>query len=125
MILDPMFTSKESCPHHQRNNIFGRNFGVPSQITNILCHDRRVTYSELLRMYSITISPYHLNITILSQQMEDILNNLLLFSLPGNMVLQVQNKFAQTNSILDAITYSKVTQCASVQCYFLNKQTNK
>ena len=29
MILDHMFTAKETCSHHQRNNILGWIFGVP------------------------------------------------------------------------------------------------
>ena len=39
------------------------------------------------------------------------------------MALQVQNQSAQTNSILNAITYSEGTKFDSVQCYFQTKHT--
>ena len=35
------------------------------------------------------------------------------------MALQIHNKSAQTNDILDAINYSKGTQRNSVKCYFI------
>ena len=37
------------------------------------------------------------------------------------MTIQVQNQSAQTNAILDAITYIKGNQCDSFQCYLLTK----
>ena len=37
------------------------------------------------------------------------------------MAFQVQNKSAQTNATIDAITYIKGTQCDSIQFYFLTK----
>ena len=116
-----MFTSKEPCSNHQRKNILGPRFVVPAQITANSWHVGCVTNLELLYMCSITLPHIHLNITIQYHAMDNILDDLLPFSLPWTMTLQVQNKSAQTNNILDAITYSKGTQCKYVQCYSLKK----
>ena len=96
-------------------------FGFPAQITATSWNTRHVTASELLRMYSITIPQNQLNITLQYHAMDDLLDDILLFSLPWTMALQVQNQSVQTNAILNDITYSKVHQCNSVQCYFLTK----
>ena len=119
MILNPIFPEKEPFTHHQRNDILGRSFGVPYQITATLWHTHHVTASELLRMYSITLTHTNLHITLQYHKMDNILDDLLLSSLPWTMALQFQNQYSQTNAILDDITYSKFTQCDSVQCYFL------
>ena len=37
------------------------------------------------------------------------------------MAIQVQNKSAKTNAILDTITCNEGNRCDSVQCYFLTK----
>ena len=108
MVLDHMFPYKEPCPCHQHSDISGRHFGIPAQITATSWHDRRVTASELLRMYSIILPQTHIHSTPQYHAMEDILDDLLPLSLPWNMALQVQNQSAQTNAILDSITYRKV-----------------
>ena len=82
MIIDPMFPAKEPCPHHQHNHILFRNFGVPAQITATSWHACRVTNLEILRMYSITFPHTHLNITLKYHTIGNILEDLLLFSLP-------------------------------------------
>ena len=115
MILNPMFPDKEACTHHRRNDILGRHFGVPTQITATSWHIRHVTASELLHMYSITLPQTHIHINLQYHSMGDLLDNLLLFSLPCTMTLQSQNQSVQTNAILDDITYSEGTQCDSVQ----------
>ena len=53
--------------------------------------------------------------------MDSLLDNLLTFSLPWTMALQVKNQSAQTNTILDAIPYIKGTKYNSVQCYLLKR----
>ena len=86
MILTPMFPAKKLSPHHQPNDILGRKFGVPAQITATLWHTRHVTASELLCMYIITLPQTHLNSTLQSHTMDDLLE-FLLFSLPCNMAI--------------------------------------
>ena len=121
MILDPMFHTKEPYHHHHRNNILSQGFGVPAQITATLWNAHQITPSKPLIMYIITLQQTHLNSTRKYHAMDNILDNILLFSLPCTMVLKFQNQSAQTNAILDAITYSKGTQCKSIQCQFLKK----
>ena len=116
MILNPILPEKEPFNHHQRNDILGRSFGVPYQITATLWHTHHVNASELLRMYGIDIPQTHLNRTLQYHKMEMFLDNILPFRSPWTMDIQVQNQSAQTNAILDNITYRKVTQCDSVQC---------
>ena len=82
MTLDPMFTAKEPFTHHQRNNILVCCFVVPDQITATLSHAHPVTASELLRIYSITLLHTHLNSTLQSHTMNNILDNIILFRLP-------------------------------------------
>ena len=72
-----------------------------------------------MRMYSITHPQTHLNITLQSNAMYNILDDPLPFRLPWTMALQVQNQSTQTNIILDAINYSKVAQCDSIKLYLL------
>ena len=110
-----MLPAREPCYHHQRKNILGRHFIVSYQITATLWHAHRITASGIMRMYSITLPQNHLNSTLQSHTMDNLLDYLLLFRLLYTMALQVQNQSAQTNAILDAITYSKGTQCDSVQ----------
>ena len=84
-----MFPAKVPCPRHQCNDNLGRRFGVPAQITAISCHTCHVTASELLHMYIITLPHTHLHRTLQSQAMDNILDDLLPFSLPFIMALQV------------------------------------
>ena len=86
-----MFTAKEPCPHHQYNDILGRLIGFSDQINDMSWHSCRVTASKILCMYSIALSQNHFNITLQSYSMDDILYNLLSFSLSWTMMLQVQN----------------------------------
>ena len=72
-----------------------------------------------MRMYSITQPQTHLNITLQSSAMYDILDDPLPFRLPWTIALQVHNQSTQTNIILGAITYSEGAQCDSVQLYLL------
>ena len=72
-----------------------------------------------MRMYSITLQHTHLHITLQYHAMDNLLDNFLQLSLPWTMETQVNNKFAQTNTILDAITYSEGTQYDFVKCYLL------
>ena len=123
MILDPMFPDKEPCPHHQHNNILGRRFGVLTQITATSWHTHCVTASELLRMYIITFSYTHFQSTLQYHAMDNLLGDIIPFRLPCTMVLQVQNQYVPNNAILDNITYSEGTECDSVQCYFLKKNS--
>ena len=115
------FPAKETFPHHQRNDILSRRFGFPAQITATLWHSRRVTASEILHMYSITLPQTHINRTLQSHTMDNILDHILPFRLPLTTTIQVQNQYTKTNAILAAITYSKVTQCNTARCYFLTK----
>ena len=64
MIRDPMFTTRDPCPHHQRNDIFVRRFGVPFQSTATLCHAGHFTASDFLRMYSKNLPHTQLNSTL-------------------------------------------------------------
>ena len=66
-------------------------------------------------MYSIDLPHTQLHSTIQSHAVEDIIDNLLPFSLSWTMAIEVQNQSSQTNAILEAITYNKVNQCDSVQ----------
>ena len=104
MSLDTIFYDKEPCTHHQRNNILDWHFGVPIQINSTSLHTRRVTASGLLCKYSITLPQTHPHSTLQSHAIDNILEYLLPLRLPWNMALQVQNKSAQTNSILNTIT---------------------
>ena len=115
MILDPMFHTKEPYHHHHRNNILSQGFGVPAQITATLWNAHQITPSKPLIMYIITLQQTHLNSTRKYHAMDNILDNFLQLSLPWTMETQVNNKFAQTNTILDAITYTKGTKCESIQ----------
>ena len=100
MILEPMCPGKETCTHHQGNDVLGRCFGVPSQITDIPWHARCVTDLEILCMDSITPPQTHLNSTLQYNAKDDLLVDLFLFILPWTMAIQVQNKYAQTKAIL-------------------------
>ena len=108
MIIDPMFPAKEPCPHHQQNYAWGPHFGASAQTTSTPWHVCCITASELLHMHIITLPQTHLNSTLRYQAMEDILDDLLPYSLPRNIALQVQNQSAQANTTLSAIIYSEV-----------------
>ena len=66
MILKPMFPAKEPRPHHQCNDVLGRHFGVPTQITATSWHEFRITASEILLVYIITLPHNHLHSTLQS-----------------------------------------------------------
>ena len=123
MILYPMFPFNEFCPNHQHNKILGRRSGGPVQISATLWHACWIIASEILCMYSITLPHTHLHRTLQSHVTNNNLYYLLPFSLPLTMAIDVQNKSAQTNATINAITYSEGTQCNSIQWYFLQKKT--
>ena len=115
MIPKLIFPAKEPCTHYQRNDILGRNFGIPDQITAASWHDCLISSSEITHMYIITLPQTHLNSSLQYHAMKNCLGDILMYSLPWTMDIQDQNKSAKTNAILEDITYSKGTQYDSVK----------
>ena len=138
MILDTIFTAKQPCPRHQHKNILVRQFSVPDQITATSYHDHHITSSERLRMYSTTLPHTHLNSTLQSHAINDILDEyglnhlqnqeskhkLLFIEFTPVSTLRLHEYFIQVDLDSNLDMYPSTPPNGTYYCVFLAKYPN-
>ena len=100
----------EPLPVELQNNILGRRFGIPFDITDTSTKVRSVTSSELLRCYGIN----HLTSDVLP---EAALDDLLPCSIPIHLLAAVIRHWDTSESFLDNFVFADTTTCDSLFCY--------
>jgi len=120
-ILDSGFSAQESCKKEASNTLFGWRFGIKAADGS--WYARPLNTLESLQMYSV--NAHHVNTVPPHFNIDDIVDDLLLFSLPWGFLSEFLNEVSPVSTIMDWMSSCSAnsTHSNAAQCFFSKVST--